>query len=148
MHSKPKISYLLVYSYLGSVGVFLPSERVMRNQQRVLLKDNIVGEMVPFVFKSSNAHGSNGLEIKDAPCVVVKDVCSMVLDYLDRHDSWVLSWPPNTWISDLSTRRIHVFCFNSGANNKLTQLSILHKLKKSRFSLKWELKKQLHNINS
>lgn len=68
------------------MGVSLPSERAMRHQQNTLLSDNIVGKLVPLLFKSSSADGSNGLQTREVPCVTVKDVSAMVLDYLDRHD--------------------------------------------------------------
>ena len=77
---------MLLHRYLGTMGVSLPSERAMRTQQSTLLKDNIIGKMVPLLFKSSNANGSHGFETKEVPCVTVKDVSTMVLDYLDRHD--------------------------------------------------------------
>ena len=68
------------------MGVSIPSEHSMRKQETALLKDNIVGKLIPLLFKSSSAKGLDGMETRQVPCVVVNDISSMVFDYLDRHD--------------------------------------------------------------
>lgn len=76
---------LLSLRYLGNVGIAIPSEHSMRKQQTALLKDNIEGQMIPLLFKSSGAKGLDGMETRKVPCVVVRDIKSMIFDYLDRH---------------------------------------------------------------
>ena len=58
----------------------------MRKREEILLKDNLEGALVPMVFNSTSANGQGGKETRDVPCVVVKNLSSMVLDYLDRHE--------------------------------------------------------------
>ena len=62
---------------------------MMRERQGILLKDNLEGTLVPLVFNSAGANGRDGMETKDVPCVIVKNLSSMVLDYLDRHE-WLV----------------------------------------------------------
>ncbi|XP_038062587.1 uncharacterized protein LOC119733077 [Patiria miniata] len=83
----------LIYMYLGSIGVTFSSERAMRKRQNVLLNDNLRGSLVPLVFNSDKASGHNGVELRDVPFVTVKNLSSMILDYLDRHDLYgSLNW--------------------------------------------------------
>ena len=66
------------------------SERKMRRKQETLLKDNLVGKRVQLFFSSTAAAAINGLEMKDVPFVHVKDLASMITDYLDRLDRYFL----------------------------------------------------------
>ena len=67
-------------------GQNLPSERAMRKTQKMLLKNNLVGERIKLLFTSNSAQGTNGLQLRDTPFAYVKDIGAMVMDYLDRHD--------------------------------------------------------------
>ena len=58
----------------------------MRKRENSLLNENLEGKLVPLLFSSDGANGRDGVEIRNVPCVTVKNLKSMVLDYLDRHD--------------------------------------------------------------
>ncbi|XP_071796167.1 uncharacterized protein [Asterias amurensis] len=68
-------------------GFTISSERKMRKQQDIFIKDNLCGEMIKLVFPSTKADGINGFETKETPFVYINNLPSLILDYLDRLDS-------------------------------------------------------------
>ncbi|XP_022111491.1 uncharacterized protein LOC110990703 [Acanthaster planci] len=58
----------------------------MQKRQNVLLNDNLTGSLIPLVFHSDKAYGCNGVESRDVPFVHIKNLVSLVMDYLETHD--------------------------------------------------------------
>ena len=77
-----------LYRYIPK-GFTISSERKMRKQQDIFIKDNLCGEMIKLVFPSTKADGINGFETKETPFVYINNLPSLILDYLDRLDRYM-----------------------------------------------------------
>ena len=57
----------------------------MRRRREELLKDPLEGEMIPLTFPCDTAEGFDGCIERDTPYVYIKDLTTLIVEFLDRH---------------------------------------------------------------
>ena len=74
--------------YFRSVGVEFESEKSEREEQRSVLGDHLVGELIKMEEKNENApESTSGIVLRDTPTAFVKNLPKFVTDLLDRYQS-------------------------------------------------------------